>query len=266
MKVTFIGNGNAQATKLYNTCLFLENNGEGMLVDGGGGNTILSLLEKNNIPLNNINHLFLTHAHIDHLLGAIWIIRRIGEEINKGNYKTNLVVHAHKELLDLVVYFTKETLAKKITSLYQNRIILEENRDRESFEALGGTITPFDIHSTKLKQFGFVFDWDGKRFVDAGDEPLSTECVSLAKDADALTLEAFCLYEDRDIFHPYEKNHSTVKDNAMLAQEEGVKKLFLYHTEDRTDISTRQKRYEEEAKRYYTGEVHVPNDGDSFIL
>lgn len=237
-----------------------------MLVDGGGGNTILSLLEKNNIPLSSINHLFLTHAHIDHLLGAIWIIRRIGEEINKGNYKTNLVVHAHKELLDLLVYFTKETLTKKITSLYQNRIILEENKDGVSFNALGGTIMAFDIHSTKLKQFGFVFDWDGKRFVDAGDEPLSPECVGLAKDADALTLEAFCLYEDRNIFHPYEKNHSTVKDNAILAEREGVKKLFLYHTEDKTDITTRQKRYCEEAKKYYSGLVYVPNDGDSFIL
>ena len=84
MEAIILGTGNAQATKIYNTCLIIENRGERLLVDGGGGNGILKILEEKEIPLSSINSLFITHAHIDHLLGAVWIIRRISEEINKG--------------------------------------------------------------------------------------------------------------------------------------------------------------------------------------
>lgn len=44
--------------------------------------------------------------------------------------------------------------------------------------------------------------------------------------------EAFCLSSQADIFNPYEKHHSTVKDAAELAQRLNVKNLILYHTED----------------------------------
>ena len=46
--------------------------------------------------------------------------------------------------------------------------------------------------------------------------------------------EAFCLYEDREQFQPYEKHHSTVLDAARLAEKLGTKNLVLYHAEDRT--------------------------------
>ena len=45
--------------------------------------------------------------------------------------------------------------------------------------------------------------------------------------------EAFCLYEDREVFQPYKKHHSTALDAGRLAAELGVKNLVLYHTEDR---------------------------------
>jgi len=36
--------------------------------------------------------------------------------------------------------------------------------------------------------------------------------------SDYLMHEAFCLYRDKDIFRPYEKHHSTVKDACELAE------------------------------------------------
>lgn len=54
--------------------------------------------------------------------------------------------------------------------------------------------------------------------------------------------EAFCLYEDRERFQPYQKHHSTVLDAARLAERLGVKNLILYHTEDRT-LDTRKSKY-----------------------
>lgn len=266
MKIDILGTGNAQATKIYNTCLIIENKGERLLVDGGGGNGILSILEKKGIPLTSLSSLFITHAHIDHLLGAVWIIRRISEEINKGKYTSIFHVFAHSELIDLLIPFLKATLTKKIVSLFGEKVIFVPVRDRESFPLLNGTLTPFDIKSTKLRQFGFILEAEGLKIVDAGDEPLSAENHDLAKDADWMTHEAFCLYKDRDVFHPYEKNHSTVKDAALIAEDLGIGNLILYHTEDKTPIKTRKVRYTEEAKEYYRGNIFVPDDGDEITL
>ena len=37
------------------------------LVDGGGGNTILSCLDEAGVSLNDIRTIFVTHKHMDHL-------------------------------------------------------------------------------------------------------------------------------------------------------------------------------------------------------
>ena len=50
-----------------------------------------------------------------------------------------------------------------------------------------------------------------------------------------------------------------VLDAARLAEQLSVKNLILYHTEDRT-LSTRRERYTAEAKTVFHGNVFVPED------
>lgn len=90
-------------------------------------------------------------------------------------------------------------------------------------------------------------------------------CRQYAEGADWLMSEAFCLYEDRDRFLPYEKSHSTVLDAARLAESLNVRNLILYHTEDRT-LNTRRQRYTAEAKTAFSGQVIVPDDLERIIL
>ena len=58
-----LGTGNAQAIHCYNTCYAMKKGEEYFLVDAGGGNGILSQLDKASIPLEKIHHIFVTHAH-----------------------------------------------------------------------------------------------------------------------------------------------------------------------------------------------------------
>ena len=44
MKMNVLGTGFALATKNYNTCFALEENGSLFLVDGGGGNQMWTIL------------------------------------------------------------------------------------------------------------------------------------------------------------------------------------------------------------------------------
>ena len=52
---------------------------------------------------------------------------------------------------------------------------------------------------------------------------------------------------------------------ARLAERLGVRNLILYHTEDRT-LETRRKRYSDEAKTIFSGQVWVPDDLDRIVL
>ena len=77
--------------------------------------------------------------------------------------------------------------------------------------------------------------------------------------------EAFCLSSEADIFEPYEKHHSTVKDACALAEQLGVRNLVLYHTED-TDLKNRKRRYHEEGAQYFSGKLYIPDDLESLEL
>lgn len=106
---------------------------------------------------------------------------------------------------------------------------------------------------------------DGQRLCCLGDEPFNPLCRQYAEGADWLMSEAFCLYEDRDRFKPYEKHHSTVLDAARLAERLHVRNLILYHTEDRT-LETRKQRYTAEAETTFGGRVWVPDDLESILM
>lgn len=124
----------------------------------------------------------------------------------------------------------------------------------------------FDILSTKEKQFGFSAEFaDGMNLCCLGDEPYNEVCEIYAQNADYLLSEAFCLYGDRDIFKPYEKHHSTVKEACELAEQLQVKNLILYHTEDK-HIDKRKELYTDEGKQYYYGNLYVPDDLDVINL
>lgn len=69
----------------------------------------------------------------------------------------------------------------------------------------------------------------------------------------------------RERFKPYEKHHSTALDAGRLASSLDVKNLLLYHTEDKT-LATRKERYTAEARQEFSGNVYVPDDLEKIML
>ena len=74
MKLTILGTGNATVSECYNTCYAISDEGKHFLVDAGGGNRILKVLKDTGIDMNDIHDIFVTHEHVDHVLGIIWLV------------------------------------------------------------------------------------------------------------------------------------------------------------------------------------------------
>ncbi len=262
-KIIMLGTGNATVARCYNTCFLLETSSTRLLVDAGGGNGVLGQLQKAGVDIADIHHLFVTHAHTDHVLGVIWIIRMVAQ--CKG-YEGKLHVYSHDKVLCVIKTIVDMILAKNQLTKVAERIVFHELTDGETFDVGDIQLTCFDIHSTKEKQFGFRAQLPGDIVLAClGDEPYNSLNRPYVQYADWMLCEAFCLYADREVFKPYEKNHSTALDAGKLAEDLNIKNLVLYHTEEKT-LATRRENYTKEAAQYFKGRIFVPDDLDEIVI
>lgn len=264
--ITFLGTGAADATKYYHSCFYIQNETAGLLVDAGGGNGILSQLEKTNIPLESIRHLFVTHKHIDHLFGVFWILRFLGAKIAKEKAK-DLTIYASTNIIKIIRDIAQIFLKDKVTKLFDEKILFHPI-DMENEITIGSwQIKPFNLRSEREEQYGFKLQFgDGKNLVCLGDEPYKETLLEFCKNADCLIHNAFCLERDSERFKPHNMHHSSVKDACEAATATNAKNLILIHTEDEATFGIRKTAYTEEARKYYKGILFVPNDLEVITL
>ena len=117
----------------------------------------------------------------------------------------------------------------------------------------------FDVHAKGTKLYGFETVLNNKKLVFLGDETLNPDLYDRIRGYDYVMHEAFCLDSEENIFHAYEKHHSTTKSVSEIMNSLNIKNLILYHTED-THKDDRKELYTNEAQTYFNGKVIVPND------
>ncbi len=261
MKLTMLGTGNAAVTECYNTCFIIEDKPKSyLLVDGGGGNGLLRQLKHAGINWMDIRQIFVTHKHLDHIMGIMWLVRFMCQLMDHGRYTGEADIYGHEDVIHAIRTIATELLLPREAAFLDERIHLNVVRDGETKVINGHAVTFFDIGSTKERQFGFSMDMgEDRHLVCCGDEPCHPCEEGYVRDCEWLLHEAFCLYSEADIFKPYEKHHSTVKDACELAERLGAKNLLLYHTEDK-NICDRKRLYTEEGRNYFKGGLYVPED------
>lgn len=259
-KLTILGTGNAMVKNCYNTCFMVENDGEFLLVDAGGGNGILIQLDRAGLNLKKVHQMYVTHAHTDHILGAVWIVRQVAAWMKNGKYEGDFTVYGNEKVIRTLRSICGLTLWEKFTCFFDERIFFRVLEDQEAITLLGAKFEVFDIGSEKEPQFGFRMTFEDALTVTClGDEPYAACSRPYALGSTYLMSEAFCLFADADRYGPYEKHHSTAKDAAVLAAKLGVENLILYHTED-DHMEKRKELYTKEAAEYFDGTIYVPED------
>lgn len=278
MKVTMLGTGHAMVTEYYNTCFVLQNTTEPaaknedasqlppvFLVDGGGGSMILHNLKHTGIKVSQIHDVFVSHHHIDHMTGIIWIVRAITSEMSRGTYEGAARIYSHPALSKLMEDFCKQVIDKRQAAFIGDRLKFVPVEDGEQREVLGHPVTFFDLGpECKVRQFGFQMQLeDGRKVTMFGDETCHPAGEPYMKDSYLVFHEAFCLDAEEAKYHPYQIGHSTVKTACELAEAAGVHDLVLYHTED-SHGADRKRLYTEEGSHYFSGNLRVPDDLESF--
>lgn len=264
--LTALGTGHATATKCYTTCFSLSDGKAHFLIDSGGGNGILTNLEKCRISLEQIHHAFLSHKHTDHILGAIWLIRMVGHGINRGSYQGTLTIYAHKEVLLGLEAVCRFTLPSRLLPYLGERILFYPLEDGLTINILGRETTFFDTGSVKDIQYGCRITLHNQKVLTfLGDEPYREKSFPYASKVDYLMHEALCLYRDAERFSPYAIGHTTVKEACENAGKLQAKGVILHHTED-GDLAHRKTTYIQEGQTFFQGQIYCPDDLDTITL
>ena len=260
-RLIMLGTGSAFPKHSYNSCFIIQSNDFTLLSDAGGGNGIFERLERVGITPSDLTHFIISHAHTDHILGAVWIVRARINLAKSGKELPRLQIYANQATASALIEICRLTFLDSYFSMIEDIANIHVINPPSHIAVGNASIDFFDVMSENVDQLGFRLTFTaGRSVVSLGDEALTPQNREAAQNADYLICGAFCRYADRDIFNPYEKHHLTVKDVAETAQTCGIKHLILYHSEDST--TGKQRKYANEASAYFSGEVTIPADLD----
>ena len=216
MILTILGSGTpVPLLERSNAAYLLEINNKKLLFDSGAG-TIRRLLELK-INLIDINHIFYTHLHNDHIndLGAIiWsnnygVIRDIPLNLYGPNgFKKYFKILLKKLLKPEKLYFDITIKELKNTIIKIGDITIKTYKT---------------VHSSTTKSIIYRIEYKNKSFVYTGDTEYCNEAIEAARNADVLLAECTCI-DNKKV-----EGHLTPSLAGKLAAKANAKLLILTH-------------------------------------
>lgn len=164
-EITMLGTGNGATLDLYHTCFTIQNEKGVFLIDTGGSIEVIKRLYDANIKLEEIKNIFISHSHTNHILGLIWMFKRMGVMIIHGEIKGKINIYCNDVVEEAIKgvanYILSPRLIKAIDSV-ANFVVLN---DRDKYRINGVDYEFFDICAKGTKQFGFECSLEDNRFI-----------------------------------------------------------------------------------------------------
>lgn len=215
LKVTILGSGTPiPSIERFGSSTLIEYKNKKYLFDVGRGTTIrLSQIE---VDPSEIDHLFLTHLHSDHITGFadLWLTgwiwqRKAGLNVYGPEGVENFIEHTQKTFSKDIAFRKKHTgLQKKGLQLNVNEVqqgVIYKNSDVK--------ITAIKVdHGSVEQAFGYRFDTRENAILLSGDTTLSKNLVKHGENLDLLIHEL------------------AVIDQNLIERNPKLKKISQYHS------------------------------------
>jgi ribonuclease BN (tRNA processing enzyme) len=242
MRIIFLGTNGWYDTQTGNTVsIFIATRDSNIILDAGNGFTKLDRVLSNSNPL----FLFLSHFHLDHLIGLHSLI--------KFSFDQKLTLVGPRGTEKLLKALLKQPFTAPLSSLSFKTEILEmpENEDRFPF-----TVKGMELVHPPLSM-GYRFHLEGKEIAYCPDTGYCGNAVTLAKGADLLISECSFLPGENSADWP----HLNPQSAARIAKEAGAVRLALVHF-DATKYTTIElrKQAEREARKIFPNTFACEDD------
>ena len=192
MKLTMLGTGNALVTECYNTCFVVQNGKQHLLVDGGGGNTLLAQLKHAGFNWMDMREIFVTHKHVDHLMGIVWMIRMICQYMRQGQYQGEAWIYGHDEVIAILKEMADRLLSGKETCFIGNRLHMEVVGDGEERTLIGKKVTFLILAPPKRSSTDSAWIWEMEKSLPAvGTSPTMSVKETMQKTANGSFMRLF---------------------------------------------------------------------------
>jgi ribonuclease Z len=274
-RVTLLGTGTPiPRPDRFGPSTLVEAGDQKLLVDAGRGATIR--LGQLNIPMGQIDVLFLTHYHSDHTSGIPdlwltgWLTSHFGQRrtpmrvIGPVGAKTLIAKLAEAYAADIKIRLEDEKLPPQGIAT----TVDEFDRDGVVYEANGVKVVAFEVdHGDAIKPaYGYRFEYGGRSAVISGDTRYNQNVVKYGRGADLLIHEV-AMARPELLSEPYIQrilaHHTTPREAGMIFSQTKPKLAAYTHVvllaDGRIPASTSNDLIAE-TRRTYDGPLEVGED------
>jgi len=254
MRVKILGAYGGRYKDLGTTCIQIS---EEILIDAG--NIMRALGEK----CLSVNHIFLTHAHLDHIVDIPFLI-----DYTFKYRERPLNIYGHRETLEAVREYIMnwniwpEFSSIKLINSGDYALNYVEIKEGERIELDGFEITPCMSNHT-IPTFGYVVKKEGKGFLFTGDtyrNPKTLEILNSDREIKVLITEvSFPSYMSN--LAEVSKHHTpkTLREELSHLERKDLE-VYVMHLKPNS-----LKELTEEIEEYLPG-VKILRDGDEIII
>jgi ribonuclease Z len=273
-------------TQISQACTAVFVNGQFLLFDAGDGAEIT--LENLQLPMADLDAVFITHFHNDHMadLGEViersWTLGRKHKFPVYGGVGITQLINGIKTAYELdysyrMQHHGNDFLPLEYVDVIPNPIEIGDGESKVVYEKDGVVVTAFDVNHPPVEPaMGFTITFGGKKVVISGDTAYTDTLLQQSKDADVLVsdsmnkevvaqMEAIAAKNgwsyNETIFHDIQEYHIDVNELGQLAQSAGVKTLILTHMIPITDPANMHTLYVEPIREHFNGKIIVAHDG-----
>ncbi|MFW9890191.1 MAG: MBL fold metallo-hydrolase [Candidatus Thorarchaeota archaeon] len=245
MKVRLLGTGTSLPDpNRVQSGVLIEADGTALILDIGSG--VLQRLTQTDVDLTSINHVFISHFHIDHcsdflpLCQTLWLL---GYDKTLELYAPPRMREWSRGVYDIAFPYLREKLLVEKRLLWENDVI-----------HLGPVVVSMSptTHST-LESRAFRVQHEGKSVVYSSDTAPCPEVVDLATGADVLIHE--CNWLDGD--HP-KGVHTSPSELAEIVELTEPRKVVITHVSP--EVVAKEKQVLATVSRRTNAEVMLAKD------